>query len=148
MKPTDKAIALLKPVLEWLDALSENRQTEEHPNHFFDMSDFYESDYEHQNSCGTASCIAGAVAAFNNLEGIPIFDHHMVAIGKVAEAMEMNWDNASALFYAAAYPVTMSNYIGAESLLSHGKLEDVTPAEAATAIRKWISTGEVDWSHV
>lgn len=119
-----------KPVLDWLDAGAR------HTNYGFNM------DYTHKTGgydytgtpCGTAMCIAGAIAQFNGL-------NTRLLPEEVAEVIDISEQDGARLFYASN-----DDYYGVADMLPEGtKFEKITPQWAARVIRHYLATGEVDW---
>lgn len=72
--------------------------------------------------CGTAGCIAGwAAHLYGNGRGVLTAE----------KFLGISSDDGDELFIPAGLV-----------------LEDITPAQAATTLRKLVATGKVDWSHV
>ena len=113
---------MFTPVLDWLDAGA--------PHDYgmgFHMSVVLEPDKEDfaGHHCGTVACIAGALWYFHKLK-VPADPY------QIATLVGMTPEQAGNLFY-------MEN---------HHKdiwIENITPIEAAFAIRSMLETGEVKW---
>lgn len=109
---------MFEPVLAWLDAGAPYWEN----SLVFDMTT---TGTEHP--CGTACCIAGALNQFHNLGA---GGGAALVTQEVAEAVGMTRRQERNLFWATNRPEG---------------LYEVTPAEAAAAIRSMLETGEVKW---
>lgn len=125
---TPKARAMFEPVLAWLDAGAQ------HENGVgFNMAHFRTpSAYDYADtSCGTACCIAGALAQFNGIKTCP---QAVGGIGDVARALGMTPEQEHYLFWGT--DVNDEPFV---------ELESITPSMAAKTIRHFLATGEVEW---
>ena len=140
-KPTPEAAKMLAPVLAWLEAGAPH-ETPVADDIGFTMCEFIDSyadqdagpiDWAGQN-CGTACCIAGAVAIFNP----EVFsDAEPVGIEDVSKALGLNDSEELALFYCK------------DSEKRRGfSLSTVTPQEAAKTLRRFLETGKIVWDRL
>lgn len=114
------------PVLAWLD------KGAPHTNDVgFNMGFVHGGSQDFaENPCGTACCIAGAVILFNKLEKqFPPYWWHTQLTYPLGEFLGMNYEQVDQLFYAGG-----------------AQLAEITPAEAAQAIRSMLETGEAQWT--
>lgn len=131
---------MFTPVLAWLDAGAPH--TREGVDHqvFFNM-DYFLDTREDIGACGTVCCIAGAIDIFNNLgidaqempKGVNVAT---AKCEKIGEIVGMTPQQVNDLFIAENNPYLEDN-------------DDrfwISPAEAASAIRSMLATGEVVWS--
>ena len=99
----------------------------------FNMGEFITTSL---NTCGTTCCIAGAIYAYSKrLNGN---DHPLFGACQMDGIFEIDGLSDYSkplyrLFYADGSGIEM---------------EYITPQEAAITLRKYLETGEVDWSHV
>lgn len=121
-----------EPVLAWLDAGAPHTAGKGfNMNQFWlaagGMSDFNNS------PCGTAMCIAGAIADFNGLSGL-IDDGDPLEVGRHIGLTE---EQSYILFFAGNH--------SCGDLLRETDFKHLTPAMAAHAIRTLIATGTPEW---
>ncbi len=125
---TTKARAMFEPVLTWLDAGAQHVS-----GVGFNMTQFQTpSAYDYADAkCGTACCIAGALAQFN---GIKVRAGANQGIGDVAKALGMTPEQEYYLFWGTD--------VNDDPIVNLGS---ITPAMAAKTIRHFLATGEVEW---
>lgn len=113
----------LAPVLAWLEAGAPH--TTQNP-FIFDMATFQE-----KRSCGTACCIAGAVAQFNKLITTSEEDDAISQCFEIGEKIGLTFDQSQKLFFPSCF---------------HGyDLEDIPIRVAADTLRHFMATGEIVW---
>lgn len=88
--------------------------------------------------CGSAGCIGGWAEKFWGSDVEQDEDNPPFSDNIAMEVLGLTHSQCSALFYPSEE----------SSLSGDVPYSDITPAEAATAIRKLVGTGVVDWSHV
>jgi hypothetical protein len=95
--------------------------------------------------CGTTCCIAGAVCQFSKPfvasdidcieQGFYSLDPEYGVLGRAIDLLGISRLDADKLFTP-------------DVVDEDGDWKHITPAQAATTIRKYLATGAVDWSHV
>lgn len=113
----------LAPVLAWLKAGAPH--TPAIPLSF-NMDTFLSDTH---TDCGTACCIAGAVARFNDLKIES--DAAVTQCHEVGEIIGLTDDQTYALFFAGI----RRNY----------DLEEIPPSVAAEVLERFMTTGEISW---
>lgn len=116
-------VALLDPVLEWLDAGAPHSESKLGFNMGYTIT--HEGPDYAGNSCGTAVCIAGALMLFHGETYSPSLILH-----NAQQMLGITEDEGNDLFCP---------WDGI------GPLEELTPAMAAGTIRQFIATGVIDW---
>jgi len=136
----------LEVLAQWLEAGAPHRNNVDK----FDMHDGIRID-----ACGTACCIAGAaIQFFGNGEAeamyaVAIERYTERGVGKVPFYPNFRGERTVLSFGAELLDLTPEQ---AADLFTPCRYEydwdKITPAHAATAIRNFLKTGEVNWSHL
>jgi len=129
-------IKMLEQVEQWLLAGAPERK--------FDMNVLIDDVKDKENWCGTSCCIAGYVfqqtkayeAVIKKGESFWQWDHDIEVVA--ATALEMNQEQAHKLFYVE----------DSDGLHYVGDWEDITPKQAAQAVRNVIETGTPQWETI
>lgn len=154
-KPSDQIIELFTPVLTWLDAGAMHGVPLRGEDTGFDMSVFIRP----ADGCGTSVCLAGALQQFNDLAEPTQFSTGMPQWQTICEmgmSVGLTQEQCLQLFFAAddthycsgsEWPTTanMLNFIQSEFEEDELDLDDITPAEAAVTLRRFLETGEIKW---
>jgi hypothetical protein len=126
-------IERLTEVAEWLEAGAPERK--------FDMRTFFDFDAKQpQNWCGTSCCIGGYVLSKyvydNPIDYFESVDSDEVQAGNALGLTQEQW---RALFFI---------YDMKTSIAYRASWKDVTPAQAAKAVRNLIATGDTNWPEI
>lgn len=117
----------------------------------FTMSEFvveYECDYSEQ-SCGTTCCIAGKIYLDNEDAIVSYIGDAEIYAEDVGQWLGLPPIIIDALFYGKEtvfYDGKLS-YAHTEASCYQWDLEDLTPKQAAKAIKGYLETGVVSWKH-
>jgi len=129
-------IKMLEQVEQWLLAGAPERK--------FDMNVLIDDVEDKENWCGTSCCIAGYVfqqtkayeAVIKKGEHFWQWNHDIEVVA--ATALEMDQEQAHKLFYVE----------DSDGLPYGGDWEDITPKQAAQAVRNVIETGAPQWETI
>ena len=126
---------LFTPVLAWLEAGARHQKG---AGKGFNMNYFSNEtgrDYK-DDSCGTAMCIAGAVAQFNDIPTGSIYGS--ACAEEIGRHIGMTREQINQLFFARAGEQECGD-------MTDCHLRDITPKQAARTLRHFIATKEVVW---
>jgi hypothetical protein len=95
-----------------------------------------ETDYANEMDCGTACCLAGAIWSFAKKLGGDVYD----------DGPSEDWFFAVEDEYGDSYihPDLFNLFYANDTY----DLSAINPKQAAKTLRKYLKTGEVDWSHL
>lgn len=119
-----------------LDALIEvlgMLEREEIDQHHFDMANFLD-----EEDCGTVACICGWAHYVSNHKAFP----ELLVVGTLPDIAR----RAPALRDLFMFHTSIGDIINHPTYRHQRSVGSVTPAEAAIALRSYLTTGDANWS--
>lgn len=129
---------LMELTINWLEAGAPERRF-----NMCKMIEYDDIDNVPDNWCGTACCIAGYVWQQNKTPldiNVGLYSFWDTIEKQAAEMLDLDFPTAHRLFYPASSTAPHDSY--------PGSWDQITPAQAAQAVRNVMQRGEPHWEEI